>query len=72
MRLPEAELRREYRLRLWNVLRRRPSLTVVRAYCIKCALHFHYDRLIRQHQADHQTLGVDAYDMAQAIPAAAE
>ena len=72
MRLPDMELRREYRRRLWNVLRRRPSLTVVRAYCIKCALHFHYDRLIRQHQADHQTLGADAYAMAQAIPAAAE
>jgi radical SAM superfamily enzyme YgiQ (UPF0313 family) len=72
MRLADAELRREYRRRLWNVLIRRPSLTVVRAYCIKCALHFHYDRLIRQMQADHQTLGADAYAMAQAIPAAAE
>ncbi len=45
--VPDLALRREYRRRLWNVIKRRPRLSVLRAYVIKCALHYHYDRLIR-------------------------
>ncbi len=59
--VPDAELRREYRRRLWNVVKRRPHLTVLRAYCVKCALHFHYDRLIHKMRADHAAaLATDA------------
>ena len=46
--VPDAELRREYRRRLWIAMKRRPRLTVLRAYCIKCALHYHYSRLATQ------------------------
>jgi hypothetical protein len=45
--VPEASLRREYRRRLWSVVKRRPLLTTLRAYTVKCALHYHYDRLIK-------------------------
>jgi radical SAM superfamily enzyme YgiQ (UPF0313 family) len=73
MRLvPDPAQRRDYRRRLWNVVKRRPRLTTLRAYCVKCALHYHYDRLVRQMQADRKTLGADVYAMAQAIPDAAE
>jgi radical SAM superfamily enzyme YgiQ (UPF0313 family) len=50
--VPEAALRREYRQRLWNAVKRRPRLTVLRAYCIKCALHYHYQRLSAQMRSD--------------------
>jgi radical SAM superfamily enzyme YgiQ (UPF0313 family) len=46
--VPEAELRREYRRRVWNALRHRPNPRLLRVYCIGCAAHFHYDRLITQ------------------------
>ncbi len=59
--VPDAELRSEYRRRLWNVVKCRPHLTVLRAYCVKCALHFHYDRLIHKMSADHAAaLAIDA------------
>jgi hypothetical protein len=45
-------LRRDYRHRLWNVLRRRPRIALLRVYVIKCALHFHFDRLIAQMHAE--------------------
>jgi radical SAM superfamily enzyme YgiQ (UPF0313 family) len=46
--VPEAELRREYRRRVWNALRHRPNPRLLRVYCIGCAAHLHYDRLITQ------------------------
>ena len=73
MRLvPDPELRREYRQRLWNVVKRRPRLSTLRAYCIKCALHYHYDRLITQMRINRATLGPEIDDLLEAIPAAAE
>ena len=33
-------------------MKQRPYLSVLRAYCIKCAMHYHYDRLVSQMQAD--------------------
>jgi len=74
MRLPNEDLRREYRRRLWSIIKRRPSLTVVRAYCIKCALHFHYDRLIRKMIADHDAFGreIDERLPDEVVAAAAE
>ena len=70
--VPEVELRREYRRRLWNVLKRRPSLTVLRAYCIKCALHFHYVRLIERMRTEREVIGPEIDELPEIIPAAAE
>jgi radical SAM superfamily enzyme YgiQ (UPF0313 family) len=67
MRLvPDVELRREYRRRLWNVVKRRPRLTTLRAYCIKCALHYHYDRLITQMRTNRDALGAEIDEVAAA------
>ncbi len=52
-RVPDATLRRHYRARLWNVLKNRPNIRLLRFYCLACAMHFHYDRLIGQMEADH-------------------
>jgi hypothetical protein len=38
--IPEAELRREYRKRLWRVLRTRREPSVLRTYAIRCAMHY--------------------------------
>jgi hypothetical protein len=51
-RVPDAALRRHYRRRLWRVLARRPNPRLLRMYCVYCAIHFHYGRLIRQMVAD--------------------
>jgi hypothetical protein len=68
MRLvPDAALRREYRRRLWRVLTRRPHITLLRLYCVKCALHFHADRLVREMTADRAALAVET-DHVRAIP----
>ena len=72
LRVPDAALRRDYRRRLWNALKRRPRLTVLRAYCIKCALHYHYERLTAEMRHEQAALGSDGYAMPEAIPAAAE
>jgi radical SAM superfamily enzyme YgiQ (UPF0313 family) len=73
MRLvPDPELRREYRGRLWNVIKRRPRLTTLRAYCIKCAQHYHYDRLISGMRAKRDALGPELDQLPQLVPVAAE
>jgi hypothetical protein len=54
--IPAANLRRDYRRRLWHVLRRRPRIGLLRVYVIKCALHFHFDRLITQMMAERAQL----------------
>src|SRR5437763_8883478 len=50
-RVPDRALRRQYRRRLWNVAKRRPNVRLLRVYGIFCAIHFHYDRLLRQWDA---------------------
>ena len=50
-RIPDRALRRDYRRRLWNVLKHRPNIRLLRFYCLACAMHFHYDRLIGQMEA---------------------
>jgi radical SAM superfamily enzyme YgiQ (UPF0313 family) len=39
--VPEQELRRTYRRRLWNMLKRRRSPILLQIYAIKCAMHYH-------------------------------
>jgi radical SAM superfamily enzyme YgiQ (UPF0313 family) len=69
MRLvPDAALRREYRARLGRVLTRRPHITLLRLYCVKCALHFHADRLVKEMSAARAALAVEIDDIQ---PAAA-
>ncbi|HXO00761.1 MAG TPA: radical SAM protein [Stellaceae bacterium] len=72
MRLvPDPALRREYRRRLWNAVKRRPHISVLRAYCVKCALHFHYDRLIGQLRRESGALLPQVSEMPQTLLASA-
>jgi len=59
MRLvPDPHLRRQYRARLWRVLTRRPHITLLRLYCVKCALHFHADRFVGEMFAARAAMAV--------------
>ncbi len=40
------DLRKEYRARIWRVLKATRDPTVTLTYVIKCAVHYHHDRLI--------------------------
>src|SRR6266576_1015011 len=71
-RVADATLRRHYRARLWNVLKNRPNIRLLRFYCLACAMHFHYDRLIRQMEADHvvtqPAAGPDGGELVVGVP----
>ena len=53
---PDPVLKRDYRRRLWAVIRRRPRLRLLRIYAVKCALHYHFDRLIARMKAERAEL----------------
>lgn len=55
-RVPDPALRRAYRGRLWNVVKRPNRFRLLRIYATKCALHFHFDRLIAQMLAERAQL----------------
>jgi radical SAM superfamily enzyme YgiQ (UPF0313 family) len=67
--ISDATLRREYRRRLWHVLRRRPRIALLRVYVIKCALHFHFNRLIAQMHVERAQLRSDEPMSTRAIAA---
>jgi hypothetical protein len=46
--IPEAELRREYRRRLWRLAAARPDPNLWILYVLKCAMHYHQYRMARQ------------------------
>jgi hypothetical protein len=46
--VPEASLRKEYRKRLWRLVRARPDTNVWVVYLIKCMMHYHQYTLARQ------------------------
>jgi radical SAM superfamily enzyme YgiQ (UPF0313 family) len=46
-KVPNPDLRREYRRRIWRVVRATWDPSVIFSYIGKCAMHFHYDSLIR-------------------------
>jgi hypothetical protein len=46
--VPEAALRREYRRRVWNLVRSRPDPGLALFYVIKCAMHYHAHYMARQ------------------------
>jgi hypothetical protein len=54
--VPEKRLRRDYAARLWRVVCRRPSVRLLRVYAIKCALHYHFDRLIAHMSVEREEL----------------
>jgi radical SAM superfamily enzyme YgiQ (UPF0313 family) len=71
-RVPDAELRRQYRRRLWNVVKRRPNPRLLRLYCMVCAVHYHYGRLLSQMSAgrpvaatgaERRLIAADAWDV---------
>jgi Domain of unknown function (DUF4070) len=69
MRLvPDRDLRRQYRIHLWRVLVRRPHITLLRLYCVKCALHFHADRLVKEMFAQRAALAIEFDDPGRSSP----
>jgi len=46
-RVPEAALRREYRRRLWRILRTRRDPALLHVYAVKCVMHYHAHKLAR-------------------------
>ena len=48
LKIPEAELRREYRRRVWRYVTRRGSPSVLFLYVLQCAMHFHAHVLARE------------------------
>jgi radical SAM superfamily enzyme YgiQ (UPF0313 family) len=71
---PDPVLKRDYRRRLWAVIRRRPRLRLLRIYAVKCALHYHFDRLIAQMKAERAELPpeVDSRPQPASVAAADE
>ena len=61
--VPRRSQRSVYRRRLWKVMRRRPSLALLRLYAVKCAQHHHIDRLIEQMTVERATLGIGPDDL---------
>ncbi len=50
--IPEGDLRREYRKRLWRLLKSRPDANVLVLYLFKCLMHYHQYTLARQLAAE--------------------
>ncbi|MGN8023817.1 DUF4070 domain-containing protein [Phyllobacterium sp. 22229] len=48
--VPDRELRRTYRRRIWSMLKRRRSPVVMQIYAIKCAMHYHAHTMIARMQ----------------------
>jgi len=46
--VPEASLRREYRKRLWRLVKARPDPNLISLYLIKCVMHYHQYTLARK------------------------
>ncbi len=51
--IPEGHLRREYRRRLWRAWRTRPNPSILLAYTLKCALHYHQHTMARGMASGH-------------------
>ncbi|HMC66393.1 MAG TPA: radical SAM protein [Gemmataceae bacterium] len=48
MSVPDATLRRQYRRRLWRLLKARPDPGLFVLYLLKCAMHYHSHTMARQ------------------------
>jgi radical SAM superfamily enzyme YgiQ (UPF0313 family) len=51
--IPEASLRREYRKRMWRLIRSRPDPNLAVLYVLKCAMHYHQYTMARQMTEGH-------------------
>jgi radical SAM superfamily enzyme YgiQ (UPF0313 family) len=47
-RIPEPELRQEYRRRMWRLVRVRRDPALILLYVVKCAMHYHHHYMARQ------------------------
>ncbi|MFO0952114.1 MAG: B12-binding domain-containing radical SAM protein [Isosphaeraceae bacterium] len=47
LRVPDASLRREYRRRIWGLLKTRREPLLIVAYVIKCAMHYHAHKMAK-------------------------
>jgi radical SAM superfamily enzyme YgiQ (UPF0313 family) len=50
--IPEAGLRKEYRKRLWRLMRARPAPNLWVLFVLKCLMHYHHYTLVRQMEAE--------------------
>jgi radical SAM superfamily enzyme YgiQ (UPF0313 family) len=46
--IPEAALRKEYRKRVWRLLKQRPDPNLLLLYLVKCGMHYHQYTMARQ------------------------
>ncbi len=46
--IPELELRREYRRRLWKLIKARPDPNLAILFVLKCAMHYHQYTMAKQ------------------------
>lgn len=61
--VPDPSQRSVYRRRLWKLVLRRPRLSLLRLYAVKCAQHYHIDRLIDQMTLERRALTAGADDI---------
>jgi hypothetical protein len=54
--VPDSNLRREYRRRLWRAVKRRREPLVLQIYAIKCAMHHHAHTMVRQMLVEGQRI----------------
>ena len=54
--LPDAALRKEYRRRIWNVIKRRRDPGITLYYIIKCAMHYHAKTMAEDMASGHRAI----------------
>jgi hypothetical protein len=54
--IPEAELGREYLRRLWRLGQRRPSPSLMLAFAVKCAMHYHQHTMAKNMARGHSAV----------------
>jgi radical SAM superfamily enzyme YgiQ (UPF0313 family) len=55
-RIPDTDLRREYRNRIWRLLKARRAPDVLLMYVIKCAMHYHHHRMAKEMTNGHSRI----------------
>ena len=58
--IPDAELRRDYRRRIWKVAKRKRDPGLILFYIIKCAMHYHARTMARDMAGDPRAI-VNSY-----------
>jgi len=65
--VPEPRLRREYRRRLWRLLKVRRDLPTLFVFLIKCASHYHYYRMAQEISRE-ETVTQNPFSMSSVQP----